>query len=65
MQLHLTDNKFNTNPYWGERIKSIFACPPKEVVELFDQNATISPNSNNYMLWPMMQSPHDTGIQHT
>ena len=38
MQLHLTDNKFNTNPHWSERVKSIFACPPKEVVELFDQN---------------------------
>jgi len=38
MQLHLTDNKFDTNPYWSERIKSIFACPPKDVVEMFDQN---------------------------
>jgi hypothetical protein len=38
MQLHLTDNKFNPNPYWTERIKSVFACPPKETVELFDQN---------------------------
>ena len=38
MQLHLTDNQFNTDPYWCERIKSIFACPPKEVVEMFDQN---------------------------
>ena len=38
MQLHLTDNKFNSNPYWSERIKSVFACPPKEAVELFDQN---------------------------
>ena len=38
MQLHLTDNKFDTNPHWHERIKSIFACPPKEVVEMFDQN---------------------------
>ena len=38
MQLHLTDHKFDTNPYWTERIKSIFACPPKEVVSMFDQN---------------------------
>ena len=38
MRLHLTDNRFNTNPYWSERIKSIFACPPKEVVTMFDQN---------------------------
>ena len=38
MQLHLTDNQFNTNPYWSERIKSIFACPPNETVEMFDQN---------------------------
>ena len=38
MQLHVTDNKFNTDPYWSERIKSIFACPPKEVVSMFDQN---------------------------
>jgi len=38
MQLHLTDNKFDTNPYWSERIKSVFACPPKETVAMFDQN---------------------------
>ena len=38
MQLHLTDNKFDTNPYWSERIKSVFACPPKDAVEFFDQN---------------------------
>tara|TARA_B100001057_G_scaffold403787_1_gene416180 strand:- start:238 stop:879 length:642 start_codon:yes stop_codon:yes gene_type:complete len=38
MQLHVTDNKFDTNPYYSERIKSVFACPPKETVELFDQN---------------------------
>ena len=38
MQLHVTDNKFDTNAYWHERIKSVFACPPKEVVEMFDQN---------------------------
>ena len=38
MQLHLTDNKFDTTPYWKEGIKSVFACPPKETVELFDQN---------------------------
>ena len=38
MQLHVTDNKFDTNPFWSERIKSVFACPPKEAVELFDQN---------------------------
>ena len=38
MQLHLTDNKFNPNPYWDQRIKSVFACPPKDVVDLFDQN---------------------------
>ena len=38
MQLHVTDNKFNPNPYYTETIKSIFATPPKEVVKLFDQN---------------------------
>ena len=38
MRLHLTDNRFNTDPYWMERIKSVFACPPKEAVEYFDQN---------------------------
>ena len=38
MQLHLTDNRFNTDPCWTERIKSVFACPPKEAVEFFDQN---------------------------
>jgi hypothetical protein len=38
MQLHLTDNRFNTDPYWTESIKSVFACPPKETVEFFDQN---------------------------
>jgi hypothetical protein len=38
MQLHLTDNRFNTDPCWTESIKSVFACPPKEAVEFFDQN---------------------------
>ena len=38
MQLHLLDSKFNSNPYWNERIKNVFACPPKESVDLFDQN---------------------------
>ena len=38
MQLHLTDNQFDPNPHWCERIKSVFACPPKETVEFFDQN---------------------------
>ena len=38
MQLHVTDNKFNPYPYYGQSIKTIFACPPKESVELFDQN---------------------------
>ncbi len=45
MQLHLTDNHFNTNPYWHERIKSVFACPPKEAVELFDTNTNGYPDS--------------------
>ena len=56
MQLHVTDNKFNTNPYWSERIKSVFACPPKTVVELFDQNGYDLTNWNNYMLWPTEQT---------
>ena len=38
MRLHLTDNRFDSNPYWSERIKSVFACPPKDAVEMFDQN---------------------------
>ena len=38
MQLHVTDNKFDTNANWSERIKSVFACPPKETVSMFDQN---------------------------
>ena len=38
MQLHVTDNKFDTNAYWGERIRSVFACPPKDTVSMFDQN---------------------------
>jgi hypothetical protein len=38
MRLHLTDNRFNTDPCWTERIKSVFACPPKEAVEFLDQN---------------------------
>jgi hypothetical protein len=38
MKLHLTDNKFDTNPFWTESIKSVFACPPKETVAMFDQN---------------------------
>ena len=38
MKLHVTDNKFDQNPNWTESIKSVFACPPKESVELFDQN---------------------------
>ena len=38
MRLHVTDNKFNANPYWSEKIKSVFACPPVDAVEYFDQN---------------------------
>jgi len=38
MKLHLLDNKFDPNPNWTHRIKSRFACPPAEAVELFDQN---------------------------
>ena len=34
----MTDNEFNASPYWSEKIKSVFACPPVEVVEYFDQN---------------------------
>ena len=38
MQLHVTSNKFNPNPYYDQSIKSMFATPPRESVELFDQN---------------------------
>ena len=38
MQLHLTDSKFNTGPYWSKPLTNIFACPPKDLVDLFDQN---------------------------
>ena len=38
MQLHLTDSKFNTSPYWSKPLTNIFACPPKDLVDLFDQN---------------------------
>ena len=38
MRLHVTDNQFDANPCWCERLKSVFACPPKETVALFDQN---------------------------
>ncbi len=38
MELHVTKNQFDPRPCWTERIKTIFACPPKEAVELFDQN---------------------------
>ena len=38
MQLHVTTNKFDPNPYYAESIKSIFACPDKQSVSLFDQN---------------------------
>ena len=38
MQLHLLDSKFNPNPYFSEKIKSVFACPPKDTVSMFDQN---------------------------
>ena len=38
MQLHVTDNKFDSNPFWSQTIKSVFACPPKDTVEMFDQN---------------------------
>ena len=38
MQLHLTDSKFNTSPYWNKPLTNIFACPPKDLVDLFDQN---------------------------
>ena len=38
MQLHVSTNKFNAEPFWIEPIRSVFACPPKQSVELFDQN---------------------------
>ena len=38
MKLHVTDNKFDSNPFWSQTIKSVFACPPKDTVEMFDQN---------------------------
>ena len=38
MELHLTDSKFNTSPYWSKPLTNIFACPPKDLVDLFDQN---------------------------
>ena len=38
MRLHVTDNQFNANPYWSEKIRSVFSVPPKETVEYFDQN---------------------------
>jgi len=38
MRLHVTDNQFNSNPYWTEKVKSVFSVPPKEAVEYFDQN---------------------------
>ena len=38
MQLHVTNNKFNPTPYYDQSIKSMFATPPRESVELFDQN---------------------------
>jgi hypothetical protein len=38
MRLHVTDNRFNANPYWAEKVKSVFSVPPKESVEYFDQN---------------------------
>ena len=38
MRLHVTDNQFNSEPYWSEKVKSVFACPPVETVEYFDQN---------------------------
>ena len=38
MQLHLTDSKFNTSPYWSKPLTNIFACPPKDLVDLFDLN---------------------------
>ena len=38
MRLHVTNNKFNPNPFYRESLKSVFATPPVECVELFDQN---------------------------
>ena len=38
MQLHVTDSKFNPNPYFTHKIKSFFVTPPKSTLELFDQN---------------------------
>ena len=38
MQLHVTNNRFNPEPYYRESIKSFFATPPVDSVELFDQN---------------------------
>ncbi len=38
MHLHVTTNKFNPNPFYNERIRSIFVTPQKDAVSLFDQN---------------------------
>ena len=38
MLLHVTNHKFNPNPYHTEGIRSVFATPPKSAVKLFDQN---------------------------
>ena len=38
MHLHVTSNKFNPTPNYKQSIKSMFATPPIESVELFDQN---------------------------
>jgi hypothetical protein len=38
MRLHVTAANFEPNPYWTERIKSVFACPLRSAVALFDQN---------------------------
>ena len=38
MRLHVTNNKFNADPFYRQSLKSVFATPPIESVELFDQN---------------------------
>ena len=38
MRVKLTNEQFDSNPYWTERVKSRFETPSIRWLELFDQN---------------------------
>ena len=41
MRVRLTNEKFDSNPYWTEKVKSRFETPSIRWLELFDQNGLV------------------------